>query len=69
MSDASTCPVHAGPKATTNKDWWPNQLDLKILQQSHPGADPMGADFDYAQEFQSLDLDAVKKDIESVMTT
>ncbi|MGE3959651.1 MAG: catalase/peroxidase HPI [Vicinamibacterales bacterium] len=69
MSDASKCPVTGGqPKATTNRDWWPNALDLKVLQQSHPGTDPMGPGFNYAEEFQSLDLAALKKDIESVMT-
>ncbi len=52
----------------SNKDWWPNQLNLKILHQNPPSADPMGGEFDYAEEFQSLDLAAVKKDIEQVMT-
>ena len=52
----------------SNKDWWPNQLNLKILHQNPPSADPMGGEFDYAEEFKSLDLAAVKKDIEQVMT-
>jgi catalase-peroxidase len=53
----------------SNQDWWPNQLNLKILHQNPPPADPMGEDFDYAAEFKSLDLAAVKKDIEQLMTT
>ena len=52
----------------SNKDWWPNQLNLKILHQNPPSADPMGEEFDYAEEFKSLDLAAVKKDLEVVMT-
>ena len=52
----------------SSKDWWPNQLNLKILHQNPPSADPMGGEFDYAEEFKSLDLAAVKKDIEQVMT-
>ena len=73
MNGESKCPVtggtHGAPKGTTNRDWWPNQLDLKILQQSHPSADPMGGEFDYATEFLTVNLDALKKDIEKVMTT
>src|SRR6059036_178496 len=60
------------PKRTrprTNKDWWPNQLDLSVLQAHYPVADPMGKDFNYAEEFKKLDVDALKKDIEQVMTT
>ncbi len=53
----------------SNQDWWPNQLDLKILRQNSPLSYPMGADFSYAEEFKTLDLDALKKDIEQVMTT
>ncbi len=53
----------------SNKDWWPNQLDLKPLQRHARSPDPMGEDFNYADEFKSLDLDAVKQDIEEVMTT
>jgi catalase-peroxidase len=73
MNGENKCPVtggtHGAPKGTTNRDWWPNQLDLKILQQSHPSADPMGGEFDYAKEFLTVNLDALKKDIEKVMTT
>jgi len=70
MDNEMTCPVSGGTqRGASNRDWWPNQMDLKILQQGHPRADPMGPDFNYADEFKSLDLDAVKKDIEAVMTT
>ena len=54
--------------APTNKDWWPNQLDLRILQQNPPAADPMGPDFDYAAEFKTLDLDALARDVDALMT-
>ena len=60
------------PKRTrprTNKDWWPDQLDLSILHAHSPVADPMGKDFNYAEEFKKLDVEALKKDIEQVMTT
>src|SRR5262245_11047798 len=63
------CPVtHAGG-GMTNRDWWPNQLDLSALHPNPPAGDPMGEDFDYAAEFQTLDLDAVKRDIDEVLTT
>jgi len=60
------------PKRTrprTNKDWWPDQLDLSILHAHTPVADPMGNDFNYAEEFKKLDVNALKKDVEQVMTT
>ncbi len=53
----------------TNQDWWPNQLDLRVLHQHSPSADPMGEDFDYAEAFAALDLAAVKRDIVEVMHT
>ena len=53
----------------SNKDWWPNQLNLKPLQRHGRSADPMGEDFDYAEEFKSLDLDALKQDLFELMTT
>ena len=66
MSEQAKCPVaHHG---TTNRDWWPNQLDLTMLRPNHPASDPMGDDFDYAAEFKSLDLAAVKRDIMATMT-
>ncbi len=53
----------------SNQDWWPNQLDLSVLHQHSPHSDPMDEDFDYAEEFKSLDLDALKRDLHEVMTT
>lgn len=53
---------------TTNKDWWPNQLNLKILRQNSNLSDPMGEGFNYAEEFKKLDLEAVKKDLYALMT-
>jgi len=69
------CPVmHGGSMATTaggrsNRDWWPNQLNLSMLHQNSPPSDPMGVAFDYAKEFKKLDLAAVKKDLFELMTT
>lgn len=66
---ASKCPFHqASSSGTTNRDWWPNELRLEILHQHSPHSNPMGANFSYSKEFQSLDLEAVKKDIASLMT-
>ncbi|HLG56617.1 MAG TPA: catalase/peroxidase HPI [Vicinamibacterales bacterium] len=70
MSNEQKCPFPgATHKGTSNRDWWPNQLNLKALQPAHPSSDPMGKEFNYAEEFKTLDLDALKKDIEAVMTT
>jgi len=55
-------------EGSTNRAWWPNQLDLKVLQQNPPAIDPMGKDFDYAKEFTSLDFDALRKDLVTLMT-
>jgi len=68
--DESTgkCPVAHTPAARKNRDWWPNQLDLQVLHQHSSLSDPMGEDFDYAKEFQSLDLDAVIADLKALMT-
>ncbi|MDX2436986.1 MAG: catalase/peroxidase HPI [Acidobacteriota bacterium] len=68
--DASKCPVTGGRHvtATTNRDWWPSHLNLKILSQNSPLSDPMGEEFDYAEAFKSLDLEAVKKDLYALMT-
>ena len=66
---ASKCPFHqAASSGTTNRDWWPNELRLEILHQHSLNSNPMGANFSYSKEFQSLDLEAVKKDIASLMT-
>ncbi len=62
------CPFTGG-HGRSNRDWWPNQLDLGVLHRNPPAADPMGPGFDYAKEFATLDLDAVKRDIGAVMTT
>ncbi len=59
-------PTHAGVQS--NRDWWPNQLNLKMLHQNSALSDPMGADFDYAAEFKKLDLAALKKDLFALMT-
>ena len=61
------CPVSHN-RGTTNRDWWPNQLNLKILHQHSSKSDPMHSDFDYAEEFKTLDLDAVKADLVALMT-
>jgi len=68
MSSESKCPFTGASAGPTNRDWWPNQLNLKVLHQNPPAGDPMGPDFSYAKAFQTLDLDAVKRDIEAVMT-
>ncbi|WP_395057650.1 catalase/peroxidase HPI [Polaromonas sp.] len=74
MSTEQTCPFSGGARknavagATTNADWWPNQLNLKILNQNSPLSDPMGETFNYAEEFKSLDLHAVIKDLHALMT-
>lgn len=69
MSTEAKCPFkHGSSGGTSNRDWWPNQLNLKILHQHSPKSDPMGADFNYAEEFKSLDLAAVKRDLLAVMT-
>jgi len=71
MENQSTCPysgVNVTFEKTSNQDWWPNQLNLKVLQYNSPLADPMDPDFDYAKEFKSLDLKALKKDLADLMT-
>ncbi|MBU6244100.1 MAG: catalase/peroxidase HPI [Actinomycetales bacterium] len=69
MSDEAKCPVvHRGAEGTNNRDWWPNQLNLRILRQNAPQSDPMDEGFDYATEFASLDLEAVKADLRALMT-
>ncbi|WP_328960234.1 catalase/peroxidase HPI [Streptomyces virginiae] len=61
-------PTPAPTRPRSNRDWWPNQLDLQVLHQNSPLVDPMGDDFDYAKEFATLDLDALKRDVFEVMT-
>lgn len=75
MSNESMCPFLNGNLkntvaggASTNAKWWPDQLNLQLLNQHSPLFDPMGEDFDYAEEFKSLDLEALKKDLHALMT-
>lgn len=76
QGDISKCPFHnskqqvntAAGKGTQNKDWWPNQLHLNILKQHSEKVNPMGDDFDYAEAFNSLDLEALKADLKALMT-
>ena len=75
MSNEAKCPFLGGERkhtisgAPSNADWWPNQLNLKILHQRSSLSNPMGESFDYAEEFKTLDLDAVIKDLHALMTT
>ena len=70
MATESKCPVDHGSVGVgqQNDDWWPNQLNLRVLPHGTAGASPMGDDFDYATEFESLDLAAVKADLVALMT-
>jgi catalase-peroxidase len=70
MSSEAKCPFNHGAATggTTNQDWWPNQLKLELLGQHSSKSNPMGGDFDYAKEFKSLDLAALKKDLAALMT-
>ncbi len=68
MASDSKCPFTGGSGARTNRDWWPNQLNLQVLHQHSNLSDPMGEAFDYAREFESLDLSAVIKDLHALMT-
>jgi len=68
MTSENKCPVNHGNRAYTNRDWWPNQLDLSVLHQHSAKSNPMGEDFDYAKEFNTLDLNAVVEDLHALMT-
>ena len=72
-ASARKCPVLQGPHQSTgsmaNQHWWPNMLNLRMLNKNSPLRDPMGGDFDYAKEFESLDLEAVKADLHEVLTS
>ena len=69
MENVQKCPFSSKARSgRTNQEWWPDRLNLSALHTNHPAGDPMDDGFDYAREFLSLDLDAVKKDIEAVMT-
>jgi len=75
VNGEAKCPFHGGSlkqsagSGTGNRDWWPNQLKLNILRQNSTLSNPMGESFNYAEEFKTLDLNAVKKDIVDLMTT
>ena len=74
MSEENKCPVphgthkHTAGKGTSNQDWWPNQLNLKVLHQNSALSNPMGEAFNYADEFKKLDLAALKQDLYALMT-
>jgi catalase-peroxidase len=65
--NAGKCPFTGGPRGHRNRDWWPEHLDIGVLHTNAPAADPMGEAFDYAKEFESLDIDAVIKDLHALM--
>src|SRR6202790_1615407 len=70
MSTEAKCPfIHTAAGATVNADWWPNQLNLKILHKNSPLSDPMDKEFNYPEEFRSLDLEAVIKALHPLMPT
>ena len=74
MKDENKCPVTgrtgkaAAGGSMSNRDWWPNQLNLKILHQTSRMSNPMGGEFNYAEEFKKLDMQALKKDLYVLMT-
>ena len=68
MTNESKCPVLHGAGVRTNRDWWPDQLNVQVLSQHSAASDPMGEEFDYAAEFKSLDLNAVTRDLHALMT-
>src|SRR5690348_18497039 len=68
MASDSNCPVAGGRHGRTNRDWWPDALDVSALHLNSNLSDPMGEAFDYAKEFKTLDLNAVIKDLHALMT-
>jgi catalase-peroxidase len=73
VDEAGGCPVHAGrlghpTEGASNTDWWPNQLNLKILRKHAPASDPLDTDFDYAEAFKTVDLNELAKDVDAVLT-
>ena len=66
MNEKNKYPVHR--QGTSSRDWWPHQLNLKMLHQNPPAANPLGEDFNYAEEFKKLDYEALKKDLHALMT-
>jgi catalase-peroxidase len=70
MDNEQKCPFSSKARSgRSNRDWWPNQLDVSVLHTNHPSGNPMGQAFDYAAEFQTLDLNALKQDLAALMTT
>ena len=74
MPSEATCPFSSAPQAdpsqgVANRDWWPQSLNLRILQQNQPVIDPLGEGFDYAEAFSTLDLTALKADLRALMTS
>lgn len=68
MATERKCPVADGTRGRSNRDWWPSNLNLQVLHHRCSLSDPMGESFDYAEEFKSLDLNAVTKDLRALMT-
>ena len=69
MAPEATCPIdHSAGRGRSNRDWWPDQLNLNVLHQRSSLSNPMGKGFNYAEEFKSLDLGAVKKDLLALMS-
>ena len=69
VGTAGKCPVmHTSFGGRSNRDWWPNQLNLKMLHQNSALSDPLDASFNYAEEFKKFDLEALKKDLRALMT-
>jgi len=68
MAEESKCPVAGGSRGRSNREWWPDQLNINVLHGNSSLSDPMGGEFDYAKEFESLDLNAVIKDLHALMT-
>src|SRR5438128_994048 len=66
---ALSSPTPVGHSPRTNKDWWPNQLDLSVLHAHSPASNPLGSKFSYAKAFATLDVEALKRDIVDVLTT
>jgi catalase-peroxidase len=69
MDDKTKCPFTGGARSRSNRDWWPDTLDVSVLHRNSTLSDPMGKAFDYAKEFKTLDLNAVVKDLHALMTT
>ena len=69
MDDKTKCPFTGGARGHTNRDWWPDTLDISVLHRNSTMSDPMGEKFDYAKEFKTLDLNSVIKDLYDLMSS